>query len=58
MKRYKIQAEYIARVELEIEIDDDEANPQDPVNWDTFVSEHQKDYTLFDVTGVREVEEF
>ncbi len=58
MKRYVIQAIYHAKVELEIEIEDDEANPTDPANWDEFVSEHQYDYHLHDIMEVTEVEEF
>ncbi len=58
MKRYKILAEYRATVKLEIEIDDDEASPEDPQNWDTFVSERQNDFVLYDVIDVQEVEEF
>jgi len=58
MKRYIIIAEYRAQVELEIEIEDDKADPYDPNNWDTFVSEHERDYQLYDVETVKEVEEF
>lgn len=58
MKRYKIIAEYHATVELEIEIDDDEADPADPGNWDRFISELQQDYRLWDVISTKEVEEF
>jgi hypothetical protein len=58
MKRYRIIAIYHAEVELEIEIEDDEAEPSNPANWDTFVSEHQRDFNLYDVQSVEEVEEF
>ncbi len=58
MKRYKITASYHATVELEIEIDDDNADPHDPKNWDTWVSEHQTDYQLYDVDKAEEVKEF
>ena len=58
MKRYIIIAQYHAEVELEIEIEDDDADPMDPANWSEFVSEHQRDYQLYDVVKTTEVEEF
>ena len=57
MKKWKIRAQYMAEVEIEMELEDG-VDPMDESKWTDFISEHQTDYRLHDVTGAGEVEEF
>tara|TARA_R110000782_G_scaffold5831_2_gene20148 strand:+ start:495 stop:677 length:183 start_codon:yes stop_codon:yes gene_type:complete len=54
--KYNIEAEYIARVHLVVEVEEGD-DPMDSASWGEILEENQSDLSLYDIVDAEPIEE-